>query len=315
MTPGSKRREGRLLRRDGVLEEPAHLVARGPDDHGPLELGVVAPDRGARLADEHVPRPELDVVRDRVSPGAAQPDLTAVTRRGAIGGGLTTDLAERLQHRERGLVSRAQTGLGLRRPRAGVLLQQLVRVLAPARALADQLDLGGALAHHHRLDHGRERAHGGRRDLTQRGALIAEDAGVAVLVRADRAAHPELAREPGEDLHRVLDAGVLRIALDALERRLRAHALDLELGHEHCHLAVCALHVDDGPLGREEAEAREVADVLLVEEDVAAQTPAAHVLEQPPAPRLELGRCNARGPLRALLHLLLLDSGSAERAA
>ena len=51
---GPERRERDLLRGDGVVEEPAHLVRRLADDHRALELGVVAPDGRARLGDEHV---------------------------------------------------------------------------------------------------------------------------------------------------------------------------------------------------------------------------------------------------------------------
>ena len=36
----------------------------------------------------------------------------------------------------------------------------------------------------------------------------------------------------GEDQHRVLEAGVLGVGLDALEGRLGADALDLEVGDE-----------------------------------------------------------------------------------
>jgi hypothetical protein len=70
--------EGDLLRGNGVVEEPPHLVGGRADDHRPLELGVVAPDRRARLRHEHVACAELDVVRDRVRPRAAQPDLAPV---------------------------------------------------------------------------------------------------------------------------------------------------------------------------------------------------------------------------------------------
>ena len=65
---GSNRVEGDLLRRDGVLEEPSHLVGWRTDDHRPLELRFIAPDRRARLCHEYVAFPELDVVRDRVRP-------------------------------------------------------------------------------------------------------------------------------------------------------------------------------------------------------------------------------------------------------
>ena len=174
---GPERVEGDLLRGDRVVEEAAHLVGRLADDHRPLELGVVAPDRRARLGDEDVALLELDVVRDRVRPGAPQPDLAAVAGRDAVGGRLLAAVGavERLQHRERGLVACPQARLGLGRARARVLLQQPVGVLAPARALADQRDLRLALAHHHALDEGRERGDRLPGDLAQRRALVAED--------------------------------------------------------------------------------------------------------------------------------------------
>jgi hypothetical protein len=65
---GAERLERDLLRGDRVIEEAPHLVRGRPDDHGPLELGVVAPDRRTRLADEHIARLKLDVVGDRVRP-------------------------------------------------------------------------------------------------------------------------------------------------------------------------------------------------------------------------------------------------------
>ena len=69
----------------------------------------------------------------------------------------------------------------------------------------------------------------------------------------------------------MLDARVLRVRLDALERGLGAHALDLELGDEH-RQAARGIHRDaDRTLGGEEVEAREVLDVAVVEEDAAGQ--------------------------------------------
>ena len=84
----------------------------------------------------------------------------------------------------------------------------------------------------------------------------------------------------------MLDARVLGVGLDPLEGGLGADALDLELGHEHGQLAARALREDDGPLGREEAEAREVADVVPVEEHVAARPALPHA-EQALAALLE----------------------------
>ena len=150
---------------------------------------------------------------------------------------------------------------------------------------------------------GGQRRDGAAARLAQRRALVAEDSGIAVLVGADRSADPEVGQHARENLHRVLDPRVLRIRLDVLELGLGAHALDFELRHEHRQLPARTLGEDDGALGREEAEAREVADVVLVEEDIAGEALATHVIEQPCAPGLQLGLWNAGARVRALLHL------------
>ena len=143
-------------------------------------------------------------------------------------------------------------------------------VLAPAGALADQLDLGRALANQHRLEQRRERGDRGAGDLAQRGALVAEDAGVAVLVGADRAAEPHVREHRRQQAHRVHEARVLGVALDAREVGLGADALDLELRHERHQLAGRVGGEGDGPLGGEETPVRQVPDVALVEDHVAA---------------------------------------------
>ena len=162
-------------------------------------------------------------------------------------------------------------------------------MLAPAGALADQLYLGRALAHHHALDQRRQRRDLGLRHLAQRRSLVAEDAGVAVVVGAERAADSHVLEHPPEDVHRVLDAGVLRVRLDSLEGGLGPRALDLELGHEDGELAGGVHRDADRALGGEEVEAREVLDVAVVEEDAAGQAHVLEELEQPRAPGLELG--------------------------
>ena len=101
----------------------------------------------------------------------------------------------------------------------------------------------------------------------------------------------------------MLDPGILGIGLDSLEGRLGAHALDLEFGHERHHVPGGALREDDGSLRREEAEGREVLDVVLIEEDVAREACAPHLLEQPLATRLQLFRRDAVTQLHALNHL------------
>ena len=88
----------------------------------------------------------------------------------------------------------------------------------------------------------------------------------------------------------MLRARILRIGLDELERGLRADALDLELGDERCELAGRVADDRDGPLGREEVEVREVADVVRAEEREPGQAEAANVLQQALAARAELRR-------------------------
>lgn len=86
----------------------------------------------------------------------------------------------------------------------------------------------------------------------------------------------------------MLRARVLGIRLDDFERRLGPGALDLEPRDEDDRRAVRALRKDDGPFRREEPEARQVADVVLVEDDVARQAAAADELEEALSPGLVL---------------------------
>jgi len=166
---------------------------------------------------------------------------------------------------------------------------------APARALPDQLHLELALAGDQALDERRDRLDAAARDLGERRTGVAEDARVAVLVGADRAADPDVGEHAAKDEHRVLAPRVLGVGLDPLEGGLRADALDLELGDEDHRVAGGAEREDDRPLGGEEPEVREVADVVLVEEDAAREAASAHVLEQPLAPSLELPGRDADG--------------------
>jgi len=80
-------------------------------------------------------------------------------------------------------------------------------------------------------------------DLAERRAAVAEDAGVAVLVGGDPVAQPQVGQHAREDAQRVLLARVLRVGVDACERRLGLGALALELGHEDRLLARGALRV------------------------------------------------------------------------
>ena len=161
-------------------------------------------------------------------------------------------------------------------------------MLAPAGALSDERDLGLALARQHRLELHRKRGDRRARRLAQRWPVIAEDPGVAVLVGADRTADPDVVEHAREDRHRVLGARILGVRLDGLERRLRPDALDLELRDEDDRRAARALREHDGPFRREEPEPRQVADVVLVEDDVTRQAAAADELEEALAARLEL---------------------------
>ena len=157
------RRERRFPRSQHVVEEPAHPVGRRPDDERALELRLVAPDRRARLGDEHVAGLELDVVRDRVRPRAPRPDLAAEAA--------FTPSPEPSSPREPCAASIASVVSCCARRLASasvdadarVLLEQPVRVRAPAAALAYQLDLGRALADEHLLDLVGERASPTRR--------------------------------------------------------------------------------------------------------------------------------------------------------
>ena len=96
-----------------------------------------------------------------------------------------------------------------------------------------------------------------------------------------------------EDAHRMLAPRVLGIRLDALEVGLGADALDLELRHEHHQVAGRVARERHGALRREEAEVRQVADVVLVEDDVPGQVSLGEVAEQPLAPLGELCRGDA----------------------
>ena len=102
-------------------------------------------------------------MRDRVRPGAAAADLAAVARLRAVAGAEQPTRTVRGEHRERRFLLRAEARLGLGRADARVLLEQPVGVSAPAAALAEQLHLGGALAHEHLFDLGIEERDTARR--------------------------------------------------------------------------------------------------------------------------------------------------------
>ena len=91
----------------------------------------------------------------------------------------------------------------------------------------------------------------------------------------------------------MLDPRVLGIRLHPLELGLGANPLDFELGDEDGHVSRARCDERDGPLGGQEAEAREVLDVLLVEEHVAGELLGLDVLQEPLAPRAQLCGRNA----------------------
>ena len=187
-------------------------------------------------------------------PSATRSDLAAVPRRGAVGRreAAVVGRPESVQHGEARLVSGAETCLCLCHPGPGVLLQEPMRVLAPAGALADELDLRLALARHELLERRGGRDDLGPRHLRERWALVSEDARVAVLVCGDRARDSHVGEQVREDPHRMLGSRVFGIGLDAVEVGLGAHAGDLERRHERGRLPVPALDVRDRTLGREE---------------------------------------------------------------
>jgi len=174
-------------------------------------------------------------------------------------------------------------------------------VLAPARALADQRDLVLALADEHPLDEGGERENVTCADLAERRALIAEDAGVAVLFGADRSAHSHVLEHALQDPHRMLFTRILGVRLDTVELRLREHALDLELRDEHGRLAREVDGERNGPLRREEREAPEIADVGLVEEHEAVEPIRATVFKEALSALAVLGRRDPHAQTRSPL--------------
>ncbi len=158
-------------------------------------------------------------------------------------------------------------------------------VSTPAPALADQLELGLALARHQLLEWPRQRDDGGAGDGRQCRTCIPEDAGVSVLVGGDRAGDAHLCEHTGEDPQRVLLAGVLGVGRNARDGGFRLDACDLELGHEHRGLAAGAFEVGDRALRRQEREPRQVLDVALVEDHESGRVA---VGDKRPQPRTSL---------------------------
>ena len=176
------------------------------------------------------------------------------------------DLADRVEHRERRLVARALGDLGLGGTDARVALQEPVREVPPAHALADERDLGCGLDRHLRLDPLRDADTVAPESSTERGTAMAEDPRVAVLVGADRPCDAEVGERLRENRLRPRVARVLEVVLHAVERRLGLGVLDLEPRNDEGARAVRGEDEGDRPLGRDEREARVVEDVVRIEE-------------------------------------------------
>ena len=239
---------------------------------------------------------------DRVRPGAPAADLAAVAGGGAV---LRAELAgvvraERREHRQRRLVPGAQARLRLGRARDRVLLEQPVGVLAPARALPDQLDLGRALAGHRALDRRRDSGATLAPVTSESGrALVAEDPRVAVGIGADRGRGCPGRRAPGPRSSIGCSApgysGYDSIRSKSLLGCVRSTS-NSGTNTTMSPPTFCAKAI--GRSFERKLKPVVVLDVRLVEEDDAAQPLGAGVVEQALAPLGELGRAGCRSPAR-----------------
>ena len=102
------RSERDVLERDHVREHPLLLGRRLAEEHRPLELRQVAPDRRARARDEDVASLEHEVPGERVRIRRVAADLPAVAgvRARRDEGLRAVDLPDGVEHRERRLVAR-----------------------------------------------------------------------------------------------------------------------------------------------------------------------------------------------------------------
>ena len=275
------------------MAEHARLVDGGlADHHRPLELGEVAPDGCARSGDEDVSLLEHDVARERVRDGGVAADLPAVARvrTGREDALSPVDRPDRVEHGERRLVRSARRDLGLGDTGSCVALQQRVREIAPAHALADQPDLGLRLDRHLLLDLLDDAYDGRSRQLAESRAAIAEDPRIPVLVGADLPLYTHRLERCRDRHFRPGVARKFEVVLDAVERRVALRVLDLEARDDERALSVRVEDEGDRPLRRHEGEARVVEDVVRVEENDARQPLFGKSLEQCVAPRSVLVR-------------------------
>ena len=96
---------------------------------------------------------------------------------------------------------------------------------------------------------------------------VAEDPGVAVLVRADRSGEACVGERLREGILGWRVARILEVVLDPIDRRPGLRVLDLEPGNHQRSRSVRAEDEGDRPLGRRKCEARVVEDVVGVEQN------------------------------------------------
>ena len=156
----------------------------------------------------------------------------------------------------------------------------------PARALAEQRDLGGALDLHLILDRARDLTDFLAVELGERWAAVPEHPGIARVVGGEPAAHAERVEQLLQQRHRMPLARELVVVGDLGNSGVRLRVLELEARYEHPAAAVCGEHERDRPLGRDECEARVVHDVMRVEEDGGARPGEALRKYRRAAPRI-----------------------------
>ena len=160
--------------------------------------------------------------------------------------------------------------------------------VAPLRALADQLDFGGALDSHLIFDERRDLLRCRARELCQRRSSIAEHPGIPVLVGSERVLHAHLGQQAAQRFHWMRLRRVLRVIRDVVDARIRLRVFAFKAGHQHAALALGTQDERDRALGGREREAGVVEDVVRVEEDGPGEPVLAQVLGQARQPLVVL---------------------------
>ena len=163
-----------------------------------------------------------------------------------------------------------------------------MRKVPPAHALADERDLRLGLHRQLALDLLDDAYDRRPRERGECRPPVAEDPGVAVLIRADRAGEPGVGERSRERVLGRRVARVLEVVLDPVDRRPRLGVLHLEPGHHECSQSVGADDERDRSLGRREREAGVVEDVVRVEEHDPGETRCLRLAEQDVAARAVL---------------------------